>query len=90
MTPDQMNQIEAAAKRGAHIAPQDVTLLLEEIKGKPDAEVVRKALVLPALKLAYEFFKLRDRMNATAHNDEPRWSPITIEVGRALELCGGL
>lgn len=37
-----------------------------------------------ALARAYDFLKLRDEMNAAVHLDAVRYSPLTREVGKAV------
>lgn len=46
--------------------------------------------VAEALKLATEFFVARDEMNAHVHCAEPRWSPITVQVIKAMDYANDM
>lgn len=46
--------------------------------------VADRELVRSALLHASRYFEFRDRMNAEVHLAEPRWSEVTILVGKAL------
>lgn len=53
---------------------------------KPYSEASRVIRELRStLSKCDDFFTYRDRMNATLHLSETRWSPMTLEVRSAIE-----